>query len=135
MGRLLRPVQDLGQAEVDQVRLALLINQDVAWFKVAMKDIVAMGMRNSPCNLGRKSRDGRRCSAGWKRKLVTSDLLFQTLTDNQLHAQKRLAIALALLMDRHDVRVVEFSGGLSLDPEPAEGSQPGNLGGDDYLQC
>ena len=50
----------------------------------------------------------------------TLDLCSQVAPVHELHAEIMMAVVLAHLVNRHDIRVIEVSGRLGFEPEPLQ---------------
>ena len=97
----LSPSTLLGQAEVGDVRLALVVEQDVGRLEVAVEDAALVGVVDGPAAsaTSRAAARGSFCEA--------VEPLGEAAALDQLHAEVVLALVLADLVDRHDVGVVE----------------------------
>ena len=99
--------------EVGHLHASVAREQDVPWLDVAMDDPARMRGRQGSRDLGRDaSRLPRRQGAGPAydgREVFAVD---------ELHDDERTGLVLAVVKHRHDVRVVEGSGGLGLVSEP-----------------
>ena len=128
-GQLAVGLDPLGQAEVGDVRLALGVEQDVGRLEVAVQDAPLVGVVHRLGRLGHQPRprpSGRPCTVG--------EPVGEAAALDQLHAEVVLAVVLADLVDRHDVRVVERGDRLGLVPEPPQLVVAGQLAGPDHLE-
>ena len=108
-------VDPLGQAEVGDMGLAVAIDQDVVGLQVAMQDAALMGMVHGAGD--RRHQPGR----GAEVLPEAGQLILEAAAVDQLHAEEVLALVLADLVDRHDVRVVEVGRRLGLLAKPLDG--------------
>ena len=127
-GQLAVALDPLGQAEVGDVRLALLVDQDVGRLEVAVQDAPLVGVVHRLGRLGHQPRRGPRVVA------VAVEPAGQAAAGDQLHAEVALAVVLADLVDRHDVGVVQRRDRLGLVLEPPELGVAGQNAGPDHLQ-
>ena len=105
-------VKPLGQSEVGDVRLALLVHQHVCRLQVAVQDAALMGVMHGLSH----SRDQPGGSARIAGEFLEPPV--EAGPVHQLHAEEMLPAALAYLVDRHDVRVIELGDGLRLVLKP-----------------
>ena len=118
----------LGQAEVGHVRLTPRVEQHVGRFQVAVEDAALVGMVDGPRYLSQSpGRLPRRVHHPVEPPIEASAV-------EQSHAEVMVALMLAHLVDRHDVRVVEVGHGLGLDAEPVDIGRAGEPAGQDHLQ-
>ena len=112
---LRRPRADpLRQAEVGHERLVALAQEDVRRLEVAVEDRPLVRVVDRPRHLGHQRGDGPRVA------LQPADVSRQVAALDQPHAEERLVVDLADLVDRHDVRVVELRHRLGLGAEPPQ---------------
>ena len=98
----------LRQPEVGDVRMALVVDQDVGRLEVAVQDAAGVGVGH------RLGRLGHQAGGGPRVVLVAAQQRHEAAAGDQLHAEVVLAVVLADLVDRHDARVVEQGDGLGL---------------------
>ena len=102
MGLLLAALEPFGQAEIRHMRLSLFVHQNVCRLQVAVQDAALMRVMH---RLGHDGHEpGRRPRLG--RVMLHPSV--KTGSTYQLHAEKVLPAALADLVNRHDVRVIEL---------------------------
>ncbi len=117
-----------GQAEVGDVGLAPLVDQDVRRLQVAVQDAPLVGVMNGLGDGGHQPGRGREIGGEVAQPLV------QAAARDQLHAEEALARRLAHLVDRHDVGMVELRDGLGLVLEPDQLGLAGEFGRPDDLE-
>ncbi len=105
------PLDALGQAEVGDVGLAPLVEEDVGRLEVAVQDAALVRVVHRAGHLHHQLNKPTRCIA-WA--------LRQTPPLDELHAEEVLPLMLADLVDGHDVRVVEVGGVFGLGAEAAQ---------------
>ena len=113
-------LQILGQAEIDDMRPVLAIEQDIRGLQVTVKDAPLMREVNRSCHRRQQSGGG----AGLLEQ--ARDPLDKAATFDQLHAVIVQALMLAHFVDRDDVRVIEPGGRLGFNPEPATSDSEAN---------
>ena len=128
LGQLDALVKPLGQAEVRDVRLALLVQQDVGRLEVAVQDSPLVGVLDRFGDVGQQGRDGPRVV------LVGVQPGAQAAAGNQLHAEILLTLVFAYLVDGDDAGVVKLSHGLGFVLEAAKVDIVGEDAGPDHLQ-
>ena len=107
-------LRQLGQAEVEDLRLAALGDEDVGGLDVAVDDALRVRGVEGVCNLDPEiERD-------FERERPVVDAVLQRLAVEELHRDERLALGLADVVDRADVRVVERRGRARLALEALE---------------
>ncbi len=118
----------LGQAEIGDEWLAVLVEQDVRRFQVAVEDAPLVGVVHRQGGLlqQRRGRFGIRD--------VVGELFIQARPADQLHAEIALAVVVADLQDGHDVRMVERGDRLGLVLEPPQIVVAGQRGRPDHLE-
>ena len=118
----------LGQAEVGDVRMPLVIDQDVGRLQVAMQDAPHMGMVHSLGRLGQK-----RCR-GPGIVLEGRELLGEVSPLDELHAEVLLTLMVANFINRHDPRVIQQCDGLGLVLESPQLRVVSQHAGPDHLE-
>ncbi len=118
----------LGQAEVGDVRLALLVQQNVARLQVAMKQLPLVRVMHRPRHRGQKL-----CRFPWI-VLEAIESVVQAAALHQLHAEEMLAVMLADFIDGHNVGMIEVARGLGFLVEAAHVLRAGQLPSQDHLQ-
>ena len=97
-------LRQLGQAEVQDLRLPALGDEDVRGLDVAVDDALRVRGVEGVCNLDREiERD-------FERQRPVVDPVLQRLAVEELHRDERLALGLVDVVHRADVRVVERRG-------------------------
>ena len=102
-----------GQAEIEDLGIAVVPHHDVLGLDVAVHDPGGMGRGQRPGHLadeGHQLRQGG--TPGGERP--------QRLPLDQLHDEEGLALVLVDVVDRADVGVVQGGGGAGLAPEPLQ---------------
>ena len=107
-----RVVSQPGQAEVQQPRVALAVNQDVGRLQVPVDDAALVGKGHGPGDLYHQAADGALVQS------IPGHVLPDVAALHVLHAEVRLAVHLAVLEDGNDPRVLEPRDGLRLALEP-----------------
>ena len=127
-GHALFPLDPLGQAEVGDVRVALVIQEDIRRFQIAVKDAALVGvvdgigdLRNDPRGLARVVHE-------------FSEGFLHPPTVDQLHAEIALILEGANLVDRDNAGVVECGDGFGFVLKTADLILAGELGVADHLQ-
>ena len=87
-----------------------------------------MGVMDGAGDRGREPCRGARLAS------KTLDLGSQVASVHELHAEVVVAVVLADLVDRHDIRVIEMGGGLGLQAEPLQIVGRGEPAGADHLE-
>ena len=118
----------LGQAEVGDVRVTLLVDQDVRRLQVAMEDAAHVGVLDG---FGRLDHQGH-----GRAEIVPErgELIGEVAPLDELHAEIALAVVLADFVNRDDAGVVEQRDGLGLVLEPAQVGVVGQHAGLDHLE-
>ena len=97
-----------GQPEIGNQRLALVVDQDIGWFQVAVQDAPFVGMGDSAGD------DRHQLSGCSRRTLIFREPFRQVSSFDQLHAEKAATAFLANRVDRHDIGMVEIRKRLGL---------------------
>ena len=106
--------RELGEAEVEHLRLAPPRDENIRRLDVAMHD--AAGVRS----LERVGDFQAEIEHALERQRARRDLVLQRLAVEQLHHDEVLAVVLADVVDRADVRMVQRRGDARLAPEAFE---------------
>ncbi len=106
--------EGLGEAEVEDLDLAVGRELDVGGLEVAVDDALAVGLLE---RLGDLPRDGERLVDGER---AAREPLREVLARHQLHRQRHEALALLEPVDRRDIRVAERREDLRLAAEARE---------------
>ena len=121
-----RRLEHLGDAEVGQEAIALLINQDIAGLDVPMDDASRMRVVQGRRNLSQNAERARR--GEW----LPSHRIRQCAAPHVAHHQIGVAIVLAVVVDRQDVGVLQVRDQLGFLLEAAdEGRVRGVVAGQD----
>ena len=119
----------LGQPEVGDPRVAVLVEEDVGRLEVAVDHAALVGvldglgdLADQPGGLARGQR-------------TVGKALGEALPLDETHLKVMLALVLANLVDRHDAGMVEVGGRLGLAVEPLDVGLIGELAGEDHLEC
>ena len=123
----LRPAQRLGQAPVDDQRLAVLADDDVARLDVAVQHAAGMGVVDGVADVDEPPQQLRRASERRAAGRVPAacvameafDGLLEAVALDESHRVERPATGVgAQAVDRHDARMLQAAGDLGLDQEP-----------------
>ena len=118
-------VGGVGHAEVEHLRLAGLIHQDVGRLEVAVDDALVVGV------LHRVAHPRHQLDAGGEVEAVTVGVLVQGQAADELHGEERLAVVgEAGLVDLGDAGVVQPGQDLGLVGEALEQGAGGQAGAD-----
>ena len=99
----------LGEPEVSDVRLVVVIKQDVRRFQIAVQDAAQVCIMHRPGHNAHQP--GTRARVFFEPGYVP----FEVTAADQLEADIGTAAVLAHLVDRHDMRMVQPGDGLGLD--------------------
>ena len=135
-------LQKLCQTEVAEVRLALQIEQDIMGFQIAMKHAMLVSVMHGACHLGNEECRMSNVELAFRLlglpichlEFAARNSLGQVAALDELHAEVRLAVVDADLVDRHDAGVVEAGGGLRLQAEALHVVSGSELTGEDHFQ-
>jgi hypothetical protein len=121
-------LEALGEAEVGNVRLAGVVEEDVRWLQIAVQHAVAMGVIDG---VGDRRHHGRG-GAGIPGQLRES--LGEAAAFDQLHRVVRLPRFGADFVDGNDVSVIEPGGVLGFGAKALEVGGRGQFAGANHLQ-
>src|SRR5579864_4642534 len=127
-------IEQLGDAEIEQLRYAILVHQNVPRFQVAMHDQVAMRAGDGLTDLQKETQP----SSEVEPSVLTVDV--QRLTLDILHHQEGATIRRgAAVQQTADIRVVEIGQDLALMTEAGQQilsvhAGPDQLDGDLFLE-
>ena len=105
----------LGQAKIQNLRLAASRHENVCWLDVAMHD---------PLRVGRVQRIGdfrRQLKHLFERQRLSAEQMLQRLSFQQFHGDEVLAVRFVDLVNGADVRVIERGGGKGFPLESFSG--------------
>src|SRR5262249_37784919 len=115
--KIVFPVQELGQTEIADKWLALIVEQNVSRFQIAMENSTGMGVVDSARDLCHEFHTLPRLVAQRSCVLVQTSLLCE------FHAEKRQAVlAFAHLINRKDVRMIQTGHRLCFSSETLQRS-------------
>ena len=115
-----------GHAEVEHLRLAGLVHQDVGGLEVAVDDALVVGVLHRVAHPRQQLQAGRRASAA-----VAAGVLVQGQAADELHGEERLAVlGQPGLVDLGDAGVVQPAEDLRLVGEALEQRGRGEAGAD-----
>src|SRR5262245_28668747 len=102
------------------------LEQDVCGLQIAMQHATLVGVvyRSSECGYDL-------CRAAWILTPI-GESISQAAALDELHREKRLAIALPHLVYRHDVRMIEHRCGVRLGAKPFQIDRQGEWAGPDH---
>ena len=101
-----------GQAEIDQFGFVVGVEKNVAWFDIAVQEVVLEGEVESRSDL-----DSDIQHLKFIQPLVTVDALIQAAAIGQLHYQVALTVKIIEGIDVNDIRMIEGSAGPRLADE------------------
>jgi hypothetical protein len=107
---------------------AILIEQDIGRLQVAVNDVAPVGILDGLSDLHHQL-GGFSCGQG-----AVAQAMRKALSFDEPHAEVMLALVLAHLEDRHDVRMVEVRRRLGLGVETLDVGLVGELAGQDHLE-
>ena len=101
-----------GNAEVSNFDLTGLIEENVTGFDVAMDDAVFVGVVQGFGSLADEFKGFTR------RNRAAGDTVSQRFAFDEIHREEILAVLCSEIVDRNDIRVLQFGGGLCFFEEP-----------------
>jgi len=118
---------DFSQAEIENLRVPTFGDKNVRRFDVAMNDSLGVRGIERVGDFDGKIED----APGFHGP--AADHVLDVLAFQAFHGNESLAIFLADVIDRTDIRVIQSGGGLGFAPEPAQGlSILGELPGEEF---
>ena len=128
-GAVVPPVQSaLGQTEIADVRLIVRIDEDIGRLQIAVQDALFVRVLHGAADggeiAGRVARPQR----------TAREQSGQRLPLNQSHTEICLSLMLAGVVDGHDVRVYQMSGGLRFAAEARQIFRGGQFAIEDHFE-